>query len=75
MALAGSSVEEISKQSLKCRKCRFLVVEDPPHKILNNTEAGLLTDDDQESSNTYNICDENLPYWISSAIEEVRTFN
>ena len=71
MALAESSVEEIEKQSLKCRKCRFLVLEDPPHKILNNPITGLLTDDDQDSSNTFNICDENLPYWISTAIEEV----
>ena len=72
MALAESSVEDIEKQSLKCRKCRFLVIEDPPHKILNVTPtAGLLTDDDQDSSNTFNICDENLPYWISAAIEEV----
>ena len=69
MALAESSVEDIEKQSLKCRKCRFLVIEDPPHKILNVSTTGLLTDDD--SSNTFNICDENLPYWISAAIEEV----
>jgi len=68
MALAESSVEEIEKQSLKCRKCRFLVIEDPPHKILTTTD--LLADEDQESSNTFNICDENLPYWITAAIEE-----
>ena len=71
MALAESSVEDIEKQSLKCRKCRFLVIEDPPHKILNVSTRGSLTDDDQDSSNTFNICDENLPYWISAAIEEV----
>ena len=71
MALAESSVEDIEKQrqSLKCRKCRFLVIEDPPHKILNISDTGLLTADD--SSNTFNICDETLPYWISAAIEEV----
>ena len=68
MALADY-VEEIEKQSLKCRKCRFLVVEQPPHKILSPT--GLETDGDQESSNTFNICDENLPQWISAAVEEV----
>ena len=62
------AVEEIEKQSLKCRRCRFLVVEQPPHKIL----TGLESDDDQEPSNTFNICDENLPQWISAAIEEVR---
>merc|ERR550525_603808 len=67
MALADY-VEEIEKQSLKCRKCRFLVVEQPPHKILSPT--GLETDGDQESSNTFNICDENLPQWISAAVEE-----
>ena len=69
MALAESAVEDIEKQSLKCRKCRFLVIEDPPHKILNISDTGLLTADD--SSNTFNICDETLPYWISAAIEEV----
>ena len=62
------AVEEIEKQSLKCRRCRFLVVEQPPHKIL----TGLESDDDQEPSNTFNICDENLPQWISAAIDEVR---
>ena len=71
MALADY-VEEIEKQSLKCRKCRFLVVEQPPHKILSPT--GLETDGDQESSNTFNICDDNLPYWISAAIEEVDVY-
>ena len=69
MALAESSVEDIEKQSLKCRKCRFLVIEDPPHKILNISPTGVLADED--SSNTFNICDETLPYWISAAIEEV----
>ena len=71
MALAESSVEDIEKQSLKCRKCRFLVIEAPPHKILNVSTTGLLTAED--SSNTFNICDENLPYWISAAIEEVNS--
>ena len=74
MALAESSVEDIEKQSLKCRKCRFLVIEDPPHKILNLSTTGLLTDDDLDSSNTFNICDDNLPYWISAAIEEVDVY-
>jgi len=39
-------------------------VEQPPHKILDKTESA------EESSNVFNICDENLPQWINDAIEE-----
>eukprot|EP00092_Neocalanus_flemingeri_P106518 GFUD01136677.1.p1 GENE.GFUD01136677.1~~GFUD01136677.1.p1 ORF type:complete len:157 (+),score=45.34 GFUD01136677.1:31-471(+) len=52
--------------TLKCRKCRFLLLEQPPHKILDITESS----EGQESSNVFNICDDNLPQWINDAVEE-----
>ena len=42
-------------------------MEQPPHKILDATESS----NAQESSNVFNICDENLPQWINDAVEEV----
>jgi len=69
MALAcpSSSNGSSTSSTLKCRKCRFLLVEQPPHKILDATESS----NAQESSNVFNICDENLPQWINDAVEEV----
>jgi len=68
MALAcpSSSNGSSTSSTLKCRKCRFLLVEQPPHKILDATESS----NAQESSNVFNICDENLPQWINDAVEE-----
>jgi len=54
--------------SLKCRKCRHLLLEQPPHQILEHTADA--SDINQEASNTIIICDDNLPQWISDAIEE-----
>jgi len=45
-----------------------MLLEQPPHKILDTTESE--SSDAQESSNVFNICDENLPQWISDAVEE-----
>ena len=55
--------------SLKCRKCRHLLLEQPPHQILEHPADA--SDINQEASNTIIICDDNLPQWISDAIEEV----
>ena len=62
-----------NQTSLKCRKCRYLLLEQPPHKIVESS-ASAEVDDYQEASNTFNICDDNLPQWIADAVEEVRTF-
>ena len=69
MALASpsSTMSTTECTTLKCRKCRFLLVEQPPHKILDTTESAECL----ESSNVFNICDENLPQWINDAVEEV----
>ena len=64
----AASVTE-PQTSLKCRKCRFLVLEQPPHKILEHNPDEIISN--PEASNTVNICDENLPQWISDAVEEV----
>jgi len=65
MALASpSSTMSTDCTTLKCRKCRFLLVEQPPHKILTESSEG------QESSNVFNICDDDLPQWINDAVEE-----
>jgi len=68
MALASpsSTMSTMDCTTLKCRKCRFLLVEQPPHKILDTTESA----ENLESSNVFNICDENLPQWINDAVEE-----
>ena len=63
-----------NQTSLKCRKCRYLLLEQPPHKIVESSSASAEVDDYQEASNTFNICDDNLPQWIADAVEEVRTF-
>ena len=64
----ASSLVDSSGTAVKCRKCRYLVLEDPPHSILESS----LDQDNQDASNTINICDDNLPQWIAVSIEEVR---
>jgi len=67
MALASpSSTRSTEYTTLRCRKCRFILLEQPPHKILDTVESS----DTQDSSNVFNICDENLPQWINDAVEE-----
>ena len=63
-SLSGASGNQ---KTLKCRKCRHLLLEEPPNKILETVAIV----DDQDSSNIYNICDDTLPQWISEAVEEV----
>ena len=53
---------------LKCKKCRQLLVEEPSHKIL---DLGGEDAAEEETSNVFIICDDNLPDWISDAVEEV----
>ena len=64
----ASSLVDSSGTVVKCRKCRYQVLEEPPHKILESS----LDQDNQDASNTLNICDDNLPQWIADSIEEVR---
>jgi len=52
--------------SLKCRKCRYLLIEDPPNKIIDLDDSNKV----DESSNEYIICDDNLPKWIMEAVEQ-----
>ena len=61
MALVESAGREI-----RCRRCRHQVLEEPPHRILEQED-----EDNQEAANTLSICDDNLPPWIADAIEEV----
>ena len=61
MALVESAGREI-----RCRRCRHQVLEEPPHRILEQEDQ-----DNQEAANTLSICDDNLPPWIADAIEEV----
>ena len=56
------------RTTLKCRKCRYLLLEQPPHRILEDEDSA------QEVASTFNICDDNLPQWIADAVEEVRHF-
>ena len=64
----ASSLVDNPGTVVKCRKCRYQVLEEPPHKILESS----LDQDNQDASNTLNICDDNLPQWIADSIEEVR---
>ena len=57
------------RTTLKCRKCRYLLLEQPPHRILEDEDSA------QEVASTFNICDDNLPQWIADAVEEVRHYN
>ena len=57
------------RTTLKCRKCRYLLLEQPPHRILEDEDST------QEVASTLNICDDNLPQWIADAVEEVRHYN
>ena len=61
MALVESAGREI-----RCRRCRHQVLEEPPHRILEQED-----EDNQDAANTLSICDDNLPPWIADAIEEV----
>lgn len=62
----ASSLVDNSGTAVKCRKCRYQVLEEPPHRILYSS----LDQDNQDASNTINICDDNLPQWIADSIEE-----
>ena len=64
----ASGLSSCDEKILKCRKCRQLLVEEPLHKIL---ETCVDDADEEETSNTFIICDDNLPEWISEAVEEV----
>ena len=63
----ASALVDSSGTAVKCRKCRYQVLEEPPHRILESS----LDQDNQDASNTINICDDNLPQWIADSIEEV----
>jgi len=63
----ASGLSSCDEKILKCRKCRQLLVEEPLHKIL---ETCVEDADEEETSNTFIICDDNLPEWISEAVEE-----
>ena len=65
--MMASALEDGSGTVVKCRKCRYKVLEEPPHKILESSPG----QDNQDASNTINICDDNLPQWIADAIEQV----
>ena len=67
----ASSLLDSSGTVVKCRKCRHQLLEEPPHRILESSSD----QDNQEASNTINICDDNLPQWIADAIEEVRVLS
>ena len=56
------------RTTLKCRKCRYLLLEQPPHRILEDEDST------QEVASTFNICDDNLPQWIADAVEEVKNY-
>lgn len=62
----SSNTAEGENLTLQCRKCRYLLLEEPPNKIL----SPIGNSEDDESSNVYNICDENPPQWINDAVEE-----
>jgi len=66
----ASAFTENEITTLKCRKCRYLLLEQPPHRIAESSSPAAGEDDYQEASNTFNICDDNLPQWIADAVDE-----
>ena len=54
--------------SLKCRKCRLLLVEEKAGRL----EASVEASSGGEGANVYSLFEDQLPQWISDAIEEVR---
>ena len=70
--MASAFTENQTSLSLKCRKCRYLLLEQPPNEIAESSSQANSEEDYQEASNTFNICDDNLPQWIADAVEEVR---
>ena len=63
----AAAVEKSS--SLKCRKCRLLLVEEPASRLVASVEAS----SGGEGANVYCLFEDQLPQWISDAIEEVRS--
>ncbi|XP_023345623.1 E3 ubiquitin-protein ligase RNF180 [Eurytemora carolleeae] len=58
-----SVVDETTTISkLKCKKCRAVVLENPPSGFRSSTES--------EEGNIYSVAEDQLPTWVSTAVEQ-----
>ena len=62
----GGGMEK--SKTLKCRKCRLLLLEEPPNRIMETAGAG----GGEDGANVFSIYEDCLPQWISDSVEEVR---
>jgi hypothetical protein len=53
-----------AERKLKCRKCRQLLLEQPPYQLSVEEGQG-------EAAAVYSLHDEDLPQWVNAAIEQV----